>query len=158
MLYHGESRFTEDIDITLGVDSDHLDMLLSVLKDEFTVRTKNPADFVAKTNVLPIRDIQNSVKIDLIFSFIDFERKAIARAETVAIDNQRIQIVSAADLVIYKLIAGRARDIEDAKSVLERKSGEVDITFIDKHLLELGNIIGRKDIYETWEILKKEVL
>lgn len=134
-----------------------MDELLSVLKDEFSVRTKNPADFVGKTNVLPIRDNQNSVKIDLIFSFIDYERKAIERAETVLSDDESIQIVAASDLIIYKLIADRTRDIEDAKSILERKSGEVNVEFIDKHLLEMSDLLGRGDIYKNWNILKKEV-
>jgi len=157
VAHHGESRFTEDIDITLGVDSDHLDELLSVIKDEYYVRIKKAADFVAKTNVLPIGDNQNSVKIDLIFSFVDYERKAIERAETVFIDNERIQIVAASDLVIYKLIAGRARDIEDAKSILERKRNEMNIDFIDKRLLEMSDLLGRRDIKKNWSVLKKEV-
>lgn len=158
VVYHGESRFTEDIDITLGVDTDHLDILLTILKDEFSVRVESPVDFVEKTNVLPVRDNQNSVRIDLLFSFIDFEREAIKRAETVAIDDRSVQIVSAADLIIYKLIAGRARDIEDAKSVLERKAGTLDIKFIDKHLSEMSDLIGHRDLYKTWEVLKNQVL
>lgn len=156
VVYHGENRFTEDIDITLGVDKSYLEELISFLNDDFSIRVENPAEFVEDTNVLPVWDNRNSVKVDLIFSFIDFERDAIERAETARIDNEEIQVISAKDLVIYKLIAGRERDIEDAKWVLEKKGEEIDIGFIDKHLQEMSHLLGRNDIYKNWKELKSD--
>ncbi len=127
VVHHRESRFTEDIDVTLGIDTEYLEWLLDILADNFKMRVENAVDFVAKTNVLPVEDCQNSVQVDLLFSFIDFEREAIERAETVLLDNREIKIISASDLIIYKLLAARARDIEDARSVLQRKANEIDV-------------------------------
>lgn len=154
VVYQGESRFTEDIDITLGVDKSYLDEVLTFLEDDFAIRVENPAEFVGKTNVLPVWDSRNAVKIDLLFSFIEFEREAIKRAETVLIDNRKVQIISAEDLIIYKLIAARARDIEDARLVLEKKGADIDVDFIDKHLQKMSELLGRSDIYKSWEELK----
>lgn len=158
VVHHGESRFTEDIDVTLGIDTEYLEWLLDILADNFKMRVENAVDFVAKTNVLPVEDCQNSVQVDLLFSFIDFEREAIERAETVLLDNREIKIISASDLIIYKLLAARARDIEDARSVLQRKANEIDVQYLDRELTKMSKLLNRNEIYKKWEILKKEIL
>lgn len=154
VTYHGENRLTEDIDITLGVDIDYLDQLLPILRNEFTSRVKNVHNFVEKTNVLPIRDNHNSVKADLIFSFIDFERQAIEQAESLQLENDEIKIVSAEDLIIYKLISARERDIEDIKSVLDRKGDKIDFSYIDTHVEEMNELSGQQNINKIWRSLK----
>jgi predicted nucleotidyltransferase len=158
VAHHGENRLTEDIDITLGVDSNYLKQLLEILSDEFRPRIKNVHNFVEKTNVLPIQDNHNSVKVDLIFSFIDFERNAIQNAESVTINDQKIQIISASDLIIYKLIAARERDIEDIRSILENKANKIDTAYIDKYVAEMREISEHQDIEKIWDTLKSEVL
>lgn len=154
VVYHGESRFTDDIDITLGIDSGMLPHLLSILGDDFAARVSSPEDFVDQTNVLPLRDRVNSVDVDLLFSFIDFERNAIQRAETVNLDGQPVQIVTAEDLIVYKIIAGRPRDLEDAKSILDRKRSSLDTETIDKNLRQLSDLMDRNDIFDTWKQVK----
>lgn len=158
VAYYGENRFTEDIDITLGVDNDYLKQLLPILKNEFIPRIDNVYNFVDKTNVLPIQDNHNSVKVDLIFSFIDFERNAIKQAKSVLLDNREIQIISASDLIIYKLIASRERDLEDVRSIIENKTNEIDINYINKYVDEICELSGRPGIVETWNTIKDESL
>jgi predicted nucleotidyltransferase len=158
VAYYGESRFTEDIDITLGIDINYLEELLTILNDEFTTRVKDVHNFVEKTNTLPIQDIHNSVKVDLIFSFIEFERMAIKRAESMYLDNIEIQMISASDLIIYKLLAARERDLEDVKSIMENEANEIDIAHIDIYVREIRSLSGRQNIVKTWNTIKDESL
>jgi hypothetical protein len=56
VLLHGKARLTEDIDITLGVDTTHLATLLSVCAElNLTPLPDAPGDFVRDTFVLPAR-------------------------------------------------------------------------------------------------------
>ncbi len=95
VLYHGEARFTEDIDIVLGVDSDQLTELIEITKGDFVNRVDNPETFVIQTNVLPLQEKDSKVKVDLTFSFIEFERKAIQYAEVAKIEGKEVRIVRA---------------------------------------------------------------
>lgn len=151
VLYHGEARFTEDIDITLGVDIDKLNNILDALGDSFHSRTENTADFVRKTNVLPLIDSSTSVPVDLIFSFIDFERNAIKRAVNTDVNKNSVKIISAEDLIIYKIFAARKRDLEDAASIFNRKADFLNIAHIDEKIKELSLITDNPDLIKSWK-------
>jgi hypothetical protein len=68
------------------------------------------------------------------FSFSDYDRDAIARAIEVHWEDVRVRFASAEDLVIHKIVAGRPRDMEDARSVLlknpqlDRRLGRTELT------------------------------
>lgn len=156
VLYHGEARFTEDIDIVLGVDVDTLDQVLEVINGKFEVRTSNPKDFVTQTNVLPLREKESGIKVDLIFSFIPFEREAIRNAETAKIEGEKVQIIKAEDLIIYKLLSGRPKDVEDAKSVFQLNLKDVDTEEIERNISELSQLLGNDLISKKWDKIKSQ--
>ncbi len=121
VLIYGEPRFTNDIDITLGVDSDKIDEVLSAVKDlSFTVLTENIKEFVKKTMVLPLKDPATNVRVDFIFSFSAFERYAIENAQAVLLDSRKVFFAKLEDIIIHKIVAGRARDIEDVKVIISK--------------------------------------
>ncbi|MEX0608376.1 MAG: nucleotidyl transferase AbiEii/AbiGii toxin family protein [Balneolaceae bacterium] len=154
VLFHGEPRFTEDIDIVLGVDSSSLDQVLKAVDNKFEARAKDATQFVEQTNVLPLISLKNNIKVDLIFSFIDFERNAIQKALSVDIEGKKVQIVRAEDLIIYKLLAGRPKDLEDAKNVIEHNLTTIDIQEIDSVVQELVEGLQEIRIQEHWNQIK----
>lgn len=156
VLYHGEPRFTEDIDIVLGIDTDQLTELIEITKKDFIIRVDSPEAFVNQTNVLPLQDKHSNVKVDLIFSFIEFERKAIESAEVVKIKGNELRIVRAGDLIIYKLLAGRPKDIDDAKSVLQFNIDKIDLKETTKKAKELSKMMGNNQIFMRWEEIKQQ--
>ncbi|MFH0811598.1 MAG: hypothetical protein V2A69_01980, partial [Pseudomonadota bacterium] len=57
VLLYGEPRLTRDIDVTLGVNTDHLHKLLTVVQDLFLKPLPNDIEsFVKQTMVLPTLD------------------------------------------------------------------------------------------------------
>ena len=65
-----------------------------------------------------MQDVKTGFKVDFIFSFSPYESQAIQNAIEVQLLNEGIKFASLEDLIIHKIIAGRARDIEDVKSIL----------------------------------------
>lgn len=119
VLFHGEPRFTKDIDITLGVDTSALERVKALISNlSLDILVNNIDDFVNKTMVLPSLDATSGIRVDLIFSYSLYERQAIERAVDAAFDTVSVRMASLEDVVIHKIIAGRPRDIEDIKSVL----------------------------------------
>jgi hypothetical protein len=136
VLVHGEPRMTEDIDVTLGVSSDSLETVIRFVTSlGWEIMVENPETFVKRTMVLPCRDPQSGIKIDLIFSFSPYERQAIGRAVKIRFGSRFVRFASVEDLVVHKIIAGRPRDIEDARLVLA-KNPNIDEKYLRSWLKE----------------------
>ncbi len=58
-------------------------------------------------------------RIDLLVAGTPFEHSAITRASKVTIDDQELCIVTPEDLIVYKLIAGRAHDYEAVAAIID---------------------------------------
>jgi len=134
VLLYGEPRLTRDIDITLGVDVDKIDDVISVAHDlALKILPENIEDFVRKTMVLPAIHEETGIRIDFIFSFSPYERQAIAQAKKVRMLDQDIHFAAPEDVVIHKIVAGRPRDVEDVRGIL-LKTPDMDIVYVRKWL------------------------
>ncbi|MBM3342921.1 MAG: hypothetical protein FJY56_12535 [Betaproteobacteria bacterium] len=137
VLVHGEPRLTRDIDITVGATTAELDAVLQAARNAgLHPLVENPIDFVRDTWVLPCSDEKTDIRVDLMFSFTTYEREAMTRAVTITIGNRPVRIATAEDLVILKILAGRPRDLEDARTVL-LKNPQLDHDYVARCLREL---------------------
>lgn len=137
VLVHGEPRLTRDIDVTLGATIDEIDSVLATARNAgLKPLVENPTEFVRDTWVLPCEDLRSGIRVDLMFSFTAYERQAMARATTVTMNNTPVRIATAEDLVVLKVLAGRPRDLEDARIVL-LKNPTLDHDYIEKCLAAL---------------------
>ena len=119
LLIYGEPRLTKDIDITLGVGTEELGKLKNAVENlGLKILPDYPEDFVKKTMVFPCLDEASGIRVDFIFSFSHYERQAIDKSRPVKLGRISVRFASLEDVVIHKVIAGRARDIEDIKSLL----------------------------------------
>ena len=70
----------------------------------------------------------------------------LARAVRGSLRGQELRVVSPEDFVILKTLATRERDLEDARSVLEKQRGRIDETLIGDELVTLSAEIPDHDI------------
>lgn len=156
VLLYGEPRLTRDIDITLGLDADGVENILSILPDLSLVPlVKNPKEFVEKTMVLPTIDEESGIRVDFIFSFSPYERQALKRVRLVDFEGTRVAFASLEDVIIHKIIAGRPRDIDDAKSIL-LKNQDYDREYIKHWLEDFGKLLDA-DFLKLFETLEKDL-
>jgi len=142
VLLYGEPRLTRDIDITLGIGVDGLNSIRNIVE---TLRLKslvaNVDDFVKETMVFPVIDEKSGIRVDFIFSFSPYEKQAIERAQCIKFGKIEVKFASLEDVVIHKIIAGRARDIEDVKSIF-LKNPDYDSDYIEKWLAEFDRSLS----------------
>lgn len=141
VLLYGEPRLTRDIDITLGVDVDRLKDVLSMVAACSLTVLVDPETFVRETMVLPVRDEESGIRVDLIFSFSPYERESIARVRRVTLGTTPVCFVSAEDLIVHKVVAGRPRDLEDVRGVLLR-TRDLDLVAVEARLAEIDSASG----------------
>lgn len=144
VLVHGEPRLTRDVDVTLGAGPEKLPAILDwVGRTGWQVLADSPAEFVARTLVLPCLEPASGIRVDLIFSFSPYELQAIQRARLITVGKTVVRFASAEDLIIHKLVAGRPRDIEDVRSIVLKNPG-LDTDYVRRWLREF-----QKDLEES---------
>ena len=134
VLLYGEPRLTRDIDITMGIGVDGLGRvkrIISIIGLKSLVHKEK--EFVERNMVLPTIDKKSGIRVDFIFSFSPYGRQTIGRAKDIKFGKSLVRFASLEDVVIHKVIAGRARDLEDAKSIL-LKNPKYDLVYIEKWL------------------------
>lgn len=155
VLLYGEPRLTKDIDITLGVGVDHLDLMKAIVEGLGLKYLMNRVDdFVKETMVLPVIDQKSGIRIDFIFSFSPYERQAIERARIVPFGRTQVKFASLEDVVIHKMIAERPRDIEDVQSILLKNPG-YDSQYIEKWLSEFDSALDKKYRESFAELIRR---
>jgi len=137
VLVHGEPRLTRDVVVTLGAGPEKLPVVLEwVGRTGWQVLADSPADFVARTLVLPCLEPASGIRVDLIFSYSAYELQAIPRARVITVGQTQVRFASAEDLVIHELVAGRPRDIDDVRSIVLKNPG-LDAGYVQLWLREL---------------------
>jgi hypothetical protein len=140
VLVHGLTRLTQDIDVTLGVSIDELNRVRRVLGEIGLEPLVDPETFARETFVIPCQHAASALRVDMILSNSPYEREAIARAQPTRFAGVDVRVASAEDLVIHKLIAGRPRDLEDARGVL-LKNPSLDRSLVRRWLAEWAAVI-----------------
>jgi predicted nucleotidyltransferase len=142
VLLYGDPRLTKDVDVTLGIGPERLNDVLCLVEDlGWKVLVEDPRSFVEQTMVLPCGDPGTEIRVDLIFSTSRYEQQAIGRARLVAVGPAQVRFASVEDLIIHKMVAGRARDLEDVRSLLIRNS-DADVQYIRRWLEQFDEALS----------------
>jgi hypothetical protein len=157
VLLHGEPRLTQDIDVTLGVGPDSIATVLDAV-DSLGLQPlpDDPTSFARQHYVLPVAESQTRVRVDLIFSTTPYERAAIERAVVVQIVGAPVCFATAEDLILHKLFAGRPRDLEDARGVINRQGEKLDWRYLEKWAEQFSQVEGKAELPRLLEALRAE--
>lgn len=147
----GEPRATQDVDFSvlapIGEEQDPLDVLLNA----FASRRADARAFAIANRVLLI-EATNKVAVDVGLAGSPFEVEILDRSSAwdVALG---ISIVtcSAEDLVIYKLVAGRARDVADIEGIVRRHGAGLDVDRIRRYGALFAELKEEPDLLRAFE-------
>ena len=121
MLIYGEPRFTQDIELTVGVEPYSSAAVLQALTDQGLVALVDDVpEFLRQTFVLPVRDTTSGIRVDVVFAQSGYEHEALRRTNSITIESYPLKFISLEDLMIMKTIAGRPRDLEDVRGLIAK--------------------------------------
>lgn len=157
VLQYGRPRFTQDIDITLGLIPSELPRLLQALPEFlFLPLPENVEDFVRTTWVLPVEHRESRCRIDLIFSITPFERLAILNSKEISIEGTPVRYISPEDLIVQKILAGRPRDIEDVENILNLQGKAINRKKVEQEIKLLAEQGESPEWVERWRYLQEK--
>ena len=80
------------------------------------------------------------------------EHQAVRRARTVSVGSCNVRFASPEDLIVHKMVAGRARDLEDVRSVWA-KNQDLDFAYIRRWLTDLSTALERPLLEEFTSVV-----
>jgi len=157
VLHWGRPRLTEDIDITVQLGALDLRQLVAQLQEAgFTLRVEGTDAFITQTRVVPLAFGSTGWALDLVVGGPGLEEEFVRRAVLVAVaPNVIVPIISAEDLIVTKVLAGRPKDLDDIRGVLLAQAGRLDVDRTRRVLVMLEEALGVSDLLPVFEKLSR---
>jgi len=144
LAYHvHEARATRDIDLNVSADPQHPERVFHALPGDVPWSDADVRSVNADGQVRlwwPHPDGQPAIPLDLFFPQHEFHAVAMSRLEVVAMLDATIPIVSATDLMVFKMLFDRRKDWADIEELV--RFGKVDVEEAERWLTA---IVGPED-------------
>lgn len=102
--------------------------------------------FVAQTRVLPFLNRPSQLPLDVVLAGPGLEEVFLGRVRWTKVEGLEIPLISPEDLVATKILAGRAKDLDDVRGVLRRRKSELDLAQVRATLALLEEALGQSDL------------
>jgi len=125
--YRGSPRLTQDVDLLLADAGAGLEALEEAARAAgWQVRRADP-----EGELLRLRHPEHGIA-DLLIAGTDYQQEAIRRAREEPLGNgERVPVLTAEDVILHKLIAGRTQDRADIEAILATGLS-LDETYIER--------------------------
>lgn len=143
-----EPRATYDIDGIIDIDIAAQERFLQELSREgFAYDKNNPIKLIQNLPFItlgyPLEE--HEIYVDLFLAKSKYAKEALIRKRAVRLAEVTIPVIAPEDAILYKLLAGRNRDIDDVRQILIAQKGNLDLKYMKKWAFRLGVITFLND-------------
>jgi len=131
----GEPRYTEDVDLVLFLPERHaFKFLREASKHGFSVEEDLAIQQIQVSGWarLPFGERKSPWHLDLTLGDSPFDKSALARKKQVELFERKVWLASPEDLVLYKLVSWRDRDVMDVHAIVKRQGKALDLAYLRK--------------------------
>jgi hypothetical protein len=147
----GEPRATADVDLTVLAPYGEDGQLLDALFGRFTPRRTDARAFALAQRVALIR-ASGGVPVAVALAAFPFELEVLDRGSPWQIvPGVTVRTCSAEDLILYKLVAARPRDLIDVDSIVRRQQHRLDVERIRRWGRELAELKDDPELLRPFE-------
>lgn len=136
----GEPRTTADVDVIAFLTDFEADVLLTKAGEAgFELDVAVERERLRETGTLRFR--RGPFQLDIILASLPFEETAYARARRHRLFGRVVALPSPEDLVLFKVLAGRDKDVLDAVGIVRRHPTTFDWAYVEdtvRHLCDLA--------------------
>ncbi len=151
VIARGVRRFTADIDAAIRGDEIQVRALIAALaKKRIVPRIADAERFASANLVLLLRHKPSGVDFDVSFAWTAFEHEAIAAATVAAFGTVKAPMARPEDLIVFKAIAGRGKDMDDVAALLVLYP-KLDLMRVRARLRELAVLADAPEILTSLE-------
>jgi hypothetical protein len=153
VIVYGVPRLSADVDVTLALAPDTPEPFAREMHAAgFALRVADP-EFVRRTRVMPFVHSATGMPLDVVLAGSGLEDEFLNRAVMTDFGTITVPVIDPADLLIAKLLAGRPKDIEDARALWHLRGGELDAARVRRTLHLLEEALSQSDLVSAFEAL-----
>lgn len=153
VILYGVPRLSADVDVTLALEPDAPERFAADMRAAgFTLRVDDP-EFVRRTRVMPFVHAPTGMPLDVVLAGSGLEDEFLSRARQTDVGGTRLPVIDVADLVIAKVLAGRPKDIDDARALWRLYAGKTDAGRIRRTLRLLEEALAQNDLVSVFDSL-----
>jgi hypothetical protein len=153
VIAYGVPRLSADVDVTIALvpdDPEHFARDMGAAG--FVLRVADP-DFVRRTRVMPFVHVATGMSLDIVLAGSGLEQEFLDRAREVTLGGALVPLIDPEDLVIAKVLAGRPKDIEDARRLWQLHGPTLNAERIRDVLRQLEEALAQGDLVASFEAI-----
>ena len=140
---HGIPRPTYDVDFTLAVPRERLATLFAAIQElGYAIPEQYSRGRVDDVGGMPLVKVRlylegRGIDADVFLAETDFQQEVLSRRIKAEVEGRRLDVVTPEDLILFKLVASRPRDLIDVQDVLFMQ-GQLDEAYLRRWAWPLG--------------------
>jgi hypothetical protein len=159
----GFPRATQDVDFTLALDEMQSISVDDLMEKAGFEKLSGPEEIQPSSLKLskywlpgPSKQPEDGIGVDVFFTSTEWQHEAMGRKiiATIAKGWSDYWIASKEDVLLYKLLALRAKDIIDLEGLMERQYAHFDWSYIAFWAGELGVLAHAEDLISQYQVAK----
>jgi Nucleotidyl transferase of unknown function (DUF2204) len=155
VIAYGVPRLSADVDVTLDLVPHEPERFAREMEEAgFTLRVEDP-DFVRRTRVMPFVHVATAMPLDVVLAGSGLEDEFLERARATDLGGASVPLIDPEDLMIAKVLAGRPKDIEDARGVWRLHGRALDAGRIRRILRLLEEALSQRDLLSGFESIAR---
>jgi len=144
----GKPRLTADVDAMLLLSIKDLPHLIETAIEEGLVpRITDAQEFARRNRVLLLRHQKSGINVDISLGVLPLEIEAVERSTVYQIGLLAIRLPTREDLIIFKAVAHRPKDLLDIQALIE-SGPDLDKERIKHWVREFAQLLEMPEIWE----------
>lgn len=147
---YGRIRSTFDADVVVVLKPAQLERLVAALGPDYYVDNVTLSEAREAGDKLNALHRPSGLKLDFFLAKTTRDREALARRRTVLLSGAPISVIAPEDLILAKLLwaqeGGSARQVEDARGIVEVLRAELDTEYLRLKARENGLEMGVEQV------------
>jgi hypothetical protein len=150
VVVHGVPRLSADVDVTLALAPDAPERFADDMQRAGFALRVHDAEFVRRTRVMPFVHAATGMPLDIVLAGSGLEDEFLDRARGTDIGGTEIPVIEVDDLIVAKVLAGRPKDVEDARALWRIHGRRLDASRIRRVLGLLEAALSQSDLLPTF--------
>ena len=155
VIAYGVPRLSADVDVTLALAPDEPERFAREMESAGFALRVTDADFVRRTRVMPFVHLATAMPLDVVLAGSGLEDEFLDRSQVVDIGGTAVPVIDRADLIIAKILAGRSKDLDDARALWRLHGRDLDGRRIRRTLSLLEQALAQSDLVSAFDTVMR---
>ena len=148
----GRPRLTGDVDVTAFLEPEAPEAFVADMRAAgFTLRVTDAKGFVERTRVLPFLHGETRLALDVVLGGPGPEEEFVRGTKVVDIEGTSVPVLAPEELVVTKILAGRPKDVEDVRGILQAQGRSFDAARTRRLLRMLEEALDQSDLVPAFD-------